>query len=240
VSSALGQSAVLNGVPSVALAVFAHPDDPEVACAGTLLAWRAGGCTTHLVICNRGDKGTSSPDATPDSVAAMRAAEAAAAADVLGLASHEILDHPDGELENDVPLRSELVARIRGLRPDVVIAPDPTAVFFGETYVNHHDHRAAGWAVLDACAPMAGSRLYFPETGDPHHVSTVLLAGTLEPDVWIDIGHHLDAKVEALRCHRSQLGDGDDVVAEVVRQRAEDAGAQAGLRYAEGFRRLVF
>jgi LmbE family N-acetylglucosaminyl deacetylase len=240
VTSALAQAAVFDGVPSVALAVFAHPDDPEVACAGTLLAWASAGCATHVVICNRGDKGTSSPDSTGDDVAAVRAAEAAAAAEVLGLATHEILDHADGELENDVQLRSELVARIRALRPDVVIAPDPTAVFFGHTYVNHHDHRAAGWAVLDACAPMAGSRLYFPDAGDPHHVSTVLLAGTLEPDAWIDIDDHLATKVEALRCHRSQLVDGEDVVGEVVRQRAEEAGAQAGLRYAEGFRRLVF
>jgi LmbE family N-acetylglucosaminyl deacetylase len=114
-------------------------------------------------------------------------------------------------------------------------------VFFGQQYVNHHDHRAAGWAVLDACAPMAASPLYFPDGGAPHQVLSVLLAGTLEPDAWVDIEAQLRGKLAALRCHRSQLDAGDDVVDQVVRRRAEEAGAQAGsgVRYAEGFRRLV-
>jgi LmbE family N-acetylglucosaminyl deacetylase len=232
---------ILDDAPRRALAVFAHPDDPEVACAGTLLAWAAAGCATHLVVCNAGDKGSFDATASASEVAGTRAAETAAAAEVLGLAGHEILGHPDGELENDDTLRGELVARIRAVRPDVVIAPDPTAVFFGQQYVNHHDHRAAGWAALDACAPMAGSPLYFPAAGEPHHVGTMLLAGTLEPDAWVDIGPHLRAKVAALRCHRSQLDGGDDLVEDVVRQRAEEAGAHAGggVRFAEGFRRLM-
>ena len=52
---------VLADAPAVALAVFAHPDDPEVACAGTLARWSAAGCEVHLVIANRGEKGTIDP-----------------------------------------------------------------------------------------------------------------------------------------------------------------------------------
>ena len=37
-------------IPGRALAVFAHPDDPEVGCGGTLARWTAGGCEVHLVI----------------------------------------------------------------------------------------------------------------------------------------------------------------------------------------------
>jgi len=70
----------------------------------------------------------------------------------------------------------------------------------------------------------------------------MLLAGTLEPDTWVDIAGALDAKVGALRCHRSQLGDTgrDDMVPALVEARAAEAGQAAGLRYAEGFRRLSF
>jgi LmbE family N-acetylglucosaminyl deacetylase len=112
-------------------------------------------------------------------------------------------------------------------------------VFFGDGYVNHADHRALGWAVLDAAAPAASSPLYFPERGAAHHVSTVLLSGTLEPDVWIDIEPGLDAKVQALFSHTSQLaGDADDWLADFVRHRAGEDGRRAGLAAAEGFRRL--
>ena len=223
--------------PERALAIFAHPDDPEVACAGTLAAWVSAGCEAHLVIANAGDKGTG---ANPKKLARVRRAEAQEAAKVLGLASLEALSYPDGELENTSELRGKLIALIRSRRPDVVIAPDPTAVFFGDGYVNHHDHRALGWAVLDIIGSMAGGALYAPEAGPPHQVSTLLLAGTLEPDTWIDIGASLDKKLAALRCHRSQLDGGDDVVADLVEARAADAGRAAGVRYAEGFRRLSF
>jgi LmbE family N-acetylglucosaminyl deacetylase len=226
--------------PARALAIFAHPDDPEVACAGTLAAWVADGCDAHLVIANAGDKGRTTAKATPKKLAIVRRAEAEEAAKVLGLASLEALGYPDGELENTSELRARLIAFIRSMQPDVVIAPDPTAVFFGDSYVNHHDHRALGWAVLDIIGSMAPGPLYVPETGPPHQVSTLLLAGTLEPDTWVDIGASLDKKLAALRCHVSQLDGGDDVVADLVEARAADAGRAAGVRYAEGFRRLSF
>jgi LmbE family N-acetylglucosaminyl deacetylase len=233
---------ILDDAPGRALAVYAHPDDPEVSCGGTLARWSAAGCEVHLVVCNSGDKGSSDPKVDPAALVAARAGEVAAAARVMGLAGHVLLGIPDGELENTLELRSELVARIRDVRPDVVVAPDPTAVFFGDAYVNHHDHRSLGWAVIDACAPMAASPLYFPDTGPAHRVATLLLSGTLDPDCWIDIAGTIAVKLDAVACHRSQLPVGDhadSVVEELVRVRAEEAGQAAGLPLAEGFRRLV-
>jgi LmbE family N-acetylglucosaminyl deacetylase len=81
---------------------------------------------------------------------------------------------------------------------------------------------------------------YYPGTGPPHQVSRVYLSGTLEPDVWVDITATVEVKAEALLCHRSQLGEPGEWLRTVVRQRAEEAGRMAGVRYAEGFRRLVF
>ena len=45
-------------------------------------------------------------------------------------------------------------------------------------------------------------------------------------------------KAEALLCHESQLAETGEWLRQVVRQRAEDAGRAAGVRYAEGFRLL--
>ena len=223
--------------PGRALAVFAHPDDPEVACGGTLARWASLGCEVHLVIANRGEKGSADASTDPDGLAEHRAAEVARAAVALGLAGVEHLGYPDGEIDNDVALRARLIEILRRLQPDALIAPDPTAVFFGDSYVNHRDHRELGWAVLDSLVP-AASPLYVPEMGAPHQVALVLLAGTLEPNAWVDIDAVLPRKIAAVACHESRLGDDPSLVADVIEQRAAEEGTLAGTRHAEAFRRL--
>ncbi|MFL6204523.1 MAG: PIG-L deacetylase family protein [Acidimicrobiales bacterium] len=225
--------------PERALAVFAHPDDPEVACGGTLARWAGLGTEVHLVIACRGEKGSFDPDTDPDELAASRAEEVARAAEVLGLASVEHLGHPDGEIENDAALRARLIEIIRRRRPDALVTPDPTAIFFGDSYVNHRDHRQLGWAVLDTLVP-AASPLYVPEAGAAHQVAVVLLSGTLEADAWVDIGSALETKVAAVSCHESRLGGDPDLVADLLAHRASEEGQRAGIDHAEGFRRLQF
>jgi LmbE family N-acetylglucosaminyl deacetylase len=226
--------------PARAMAIFAHPDDPEVACAGTLHTWADAGAEVDLVIANAGEKGAVPPTFDPVGLAGLREEEARRAAKVLGISMLHFLGHPDGDLENTSALRAELIHLLRAAKPEVVIAPDPTAVFFGDSYVNHHDHRALGWAVLDVAGAMAGGALYEPAAGPPHQLTTLLLAGTLEPDTWVDIEPALDAKLASLRCHESQVGDGAEFLADLVEARAAEAGRQGGVRYAEGFRRLSF
>lgn len=228
-------------VPERALAVYAHPDDPEVACGGTLARWAAAGCEVHVLVACAGDKGSTDPATDPAALAARRAAEVAAAGEALGVVGLETWGHPDGELDRVPDLRESLVEVVRRLRPEVVIGPDPTAVFFGDGYVNHVDHRTIGWALLDAVAPAAASPLYHPERGPAHAVTTLLLSGTLEPEVWVDIADGIEAKVRALFCHASQLaGDAEEWLADFVRARAEDDGRRAGVALAEGFRRIRF
>lgn len=224
--------------PSRVLAVYAHPDDPDVSCGGTLARWAAAGSEVHVAIATTGDKGSPDPATDPSELVLRRRREVAAAGAVLGLAGQHLLGHPDGELEDGAALRGELVALVRGLRPELVVCPDPQAVLFGQDYFNHRDHRVIGWAALDAVAPAAGLPLYFPDAGPAHQVGTVYLSGTLEPDLWVDISAAIEAKVRAVLCHASQLGATGAWLAEAVRQRAAEAGARAGVAHAEGFRRL--
>lgn len=225
--------------PGSALAVYAHPDDPEVSCGGTLARWSAEGTQVAVCICAEGDKGSMDPTVAGDRLAALRRQEVQAAGAVLGVASHHFLGFPDGELDDGADLRGRLVALIRTLRPDVVLCPDPTAVFFGQHYANHRDHRMVGWATLDAVAPAAANPHYFPGAGAAHQVSVLYLSGTLEPDVWVDITEVVERKAQAVACHASQVGEPGEWLRSVVRQRAEAGGRQAGVRYAEGFRRLL-
>lgn len=231
-------AAPVDDVPTRALVVYAHPDDPEVSCGGTVARWAAAGCEVHVVICAAGDKGSSDPSVQPGELARRREAEVAAAAEVLGVSGHHLLRHPDGEVENTSALRGDLVALVRRLTPQVVVCPDPTAVFFGSSYFNHRDHRQVGWAALDAVAPAAANPHYFPDAGPAHQVEAVYLSGTLEPDLWVEITTTIETKAQALLCHASQLGETAEWLRQVVHQRAEEGGKVAGVPYAEGFRLL--
>lgn len=229
---------LLEGVPGRVLAVYAHPDDPDVSCGGTLALWARQGAEVHVVICTKGDKGTADPRIDPDDLAERRVAEAARAGALVGVAGQHILGYPDGELVDDLALRGELVGWVRRLTPSVVLCPDPTAVFFGEDYFNHRDHRTVGFCALDAISPAAALPHYFPEAGPAHRVQTALLSGTLEPTVWVDVSSTIDDKAAAVACHQSQFVDGGDLAREAVRLRAAEEGSQAGIEFAESFRRL--
>jgi LmbE family N-acetylglucosaminyl deacetylase len=229
--------------PGRVLAIYAHPDDPEISAGGTLARWADAGSEVHVVVTTRGDKGTSDPDADLDALAKLRVKETAAAARLLGIAGTHHLDHADGEIADDRTIRLELVRCVRTVQPDVVLCPDPTAVFFGDGYINHRDHRVTGWATLDAVAPAAGNPHYFPELRaeglDVHHVKAVYLSGTLEPNVWIDISDTLERKIDALFCHASQLVETGEWFREFLRESAIAAGRSAGVAYAETFRRIT-
>lgn len=224
--------------PASALAVYAHPDDPEVSCGGTLARWAAAGSAVHVVVCTEGDKGSSDPTADVPALVHRRAREMEASAALLGLAGHRCLGHRDGEVENTRELRRQLVGVVREVRPQVVVCHDPTAVFFGSRYFNHRDHREVGWAMLDAVSPAASSPHYFPDEGPAHQVEQVYLSASLSPDAWVDITASIGAKADALLCHASQVGDSAERLRDVVRLRAEEAGRAAGVAYAEGFRVL--
>jgi LmbE family N-acetylglucosaminyl deacetylase len=241
-------STLITETPASVLAIYAHPDDPEISAGGSLARWAADGAQVWVLITTRGDKGTSDPDADLDALATLRVEETAAAVERLGVAGHFHLDHDDGVLVDDAALRGSLVRYVRELCPEVVLCPDPTAVFFGDTYFNHRDHRVTGWATLDAVAPAAGNPHYFPEHRaeglDVHHVQSVFLSGTLEPNCWVDISATLETKIDALFCHASQLSgagssDAGEWFREFLRQSAEEAGRTAGVRYAEAFRRIT-
>lgn len=224
--------------PRSALAIYAHPDDPEVSCGGTLAKWSRRGTAVHVVVCTQGDKGSDDPRTDPAWLAARRAEEIARAGEVIGVSTQHLLGVPDGELSDDARLRGRLVELVRALKPEVVLCPDPEAVFFGPDYYNHRDHRAAGWLALDAVYPAAALPLYFPEAGEAHRVNRVYMSGSLAADFWVDITETIEVKVSAVACHASQVGDRQEAVAEAVRRRASDAAPGGSSLFSEGFRRL--
>ena len=87
------------------MVIFAHPDDAEFLCSGTVARFTRHGYRVQYVLATSGDKGSNDPDATPEQLIATREAEQQAAAAVLGIEEVTFLRHMDGELEVSVAFR---------------------------------------------------------------------------------------------------------------------------------------
>jgi len=220
-------------VPESAMLIMAHPDDAEFTMAGTVARWIRAGCRVIYVICTDGNAGSHEPGMTRERLAGIRRAEQRAACAVLGVSEVVFLGYDDGQLQPTLQLRRDLVREIRRFKPEVVLTGDPTAVFFGDDYINHPDHRAAAQAAVDATAPACAMPLLWPEVGPPHRVRQVYVLGS-HPNLWVDISETIEQKIAALKQHRSQMGDWDPT--EMIKAWNSENGREKGLSFAENYR----
>jgi LmbE family N-acetylglucosaminyl deacetylase len=228
-----------------ATVVFAHPDDAEFGVAGTVAVWAREGTQVEYVCVTDGSAGSNEPGAVREEIARTREAELRAACDVLGVTRCTFLGWHDGEVEPTLDLRRAITREIRRFRPEVLIAPDPTRFWDDErTYINHPDHRAVGVACMAVVNPDAPTRPQFPELLEeglePFEIRNLWISAYEgDADTHVDIADTIEKKIEALRCHKSQIHDWP--VDEWVRSRSKERGSHAGMEYAESFRtfRLV-
>lgn len=188
--------------PLHVVAFAPHPDDAELLCGGTLAKAADAGHRAGIVDLTRGEMGTRGSAET-------RAAEAAAAADILGLAHRENLGLPDAGLHDTDEQRRIVVAALRRLRPRVVILP--------YWHGRHPDHGAASTLVRNACF-LAGLRKY-GDGGEPVKPEKLLFASAFRdhdstPTFVVDVTPTFARKMDAIRCYKSQF-DGRDEGGEV-------------------------
>jgi N-acetylglucosamine malate deacetylase 1 len=225
-------------MPSI-LAVQAHPDDVETLASGALAIAAAGGARITIVTMTAGECGTIAVN--PAETAAVRQAEAAAAAAMIG-ASYRCAGFPDLGVFNDDASRRRTTEMIRWARPDIVITAAP------EDY--HPDHEATSVLVRDACfaasapayrtgeaEPLSGiPHLYFMDPiGLRHRDGTPAAA-----DFAVDVSELMDLKRRMLEAHESQktwlakqhgMTDFTAGMEAQARRRGRDFGVSA----AEGF-----
>ncbi|HZP89552.1 MAG TPA: PIG-L family deacetylase, partial [Actinomycetota bacterium] len=72
---------------ATAMVLFAHPDDAEFMCGGTVALWAREGTDVHYVVITDGSAGSNEPGATREEIARVREREQRAAAEVLGVRS---------------------------------------------------------------------------------------------------------------------------------------------------------
>jgi LmbE family N-acetylglucosaminyl deacetylase len=224
------------------LCVSAHPDDNEFTIGGSVAKWAREGREVGFCVVTTGGAGVNEHTPSNEGLIPVRERETRAAAKVLGVQELMLLGYADGTLEPTLVMRRDLTRVIRGYRPDVVVCGDPTVRYYGNEYLNHPDHRAVADAALDAVFPSAETSAIFPELLAeglrPHKVKQVFIAGSLDPDVFVDIGATLRTKCRALKAHRSQVGKGE-WVDQLLASWALRDGKRAGLRHAEAFKRMV-
>jgi bacillithiol biosynthesis deacetylase BshB1 len=173
------------------LAIGAHPDDVEMTVGGTLAKMIDRGRSVAIVDMTCGEMGTRG---TPET----RAAEADAAAKVLGVSERVNLGLPDGMLQETQEGRKLLIEQIRRLRPSIVLAP----------YVEdmHPDHAATGKMVHGVMYPVGFAK--YPAEGEPFRPREFLYYMshfTFEPSFIVDISDHHERKIESVKCYSSQF-----------------------------------
>lgn len=159
------------------LVVLAHPDDESFGMGGTLAYYATRGVDVHLLCATKGEAGTVDPEYLEkyDSIAELREAELACAAQALGLKSVHYLGFRDsgmaGSADNRHPdslvtasteaVTARIVAHIRRLRPEIVITFDHVGGY------HHPDHIATHNATVRAFHA-AGDATHFPDAGAPY------------------------------------------------------------------------
>ena len=228
-----GPDAEAEGADLDVIAVGAHPDDVEIACGGTLAMLARQGHRVGIVDLTDGEPTPLSPG--PE----VRLAEAEAAAKVLGVARRITLDLPNRRLFDSFESRVALAKVFRRYRPKVVIgfgdktplaSPDhwqamqitDAAVFYSR--LTKWDEHFDGLPVHTIPVQLY-FRLAFEPTLLPGHASHFV----------VDITDTLDAKIEAVRCYKTQFPPAKEGTFERVRGAALVAGTSAGFGAGETF-----
>jgi LmbE family N-acetylglucosaminyl deacetylase len=194
------------------LVVTAHPDDVDFGAAGSVAVWTDQGTAVTYCIVTDGSAGSTDSSVDPGALSQLRQDEQRKAAAEVGVSDLYFLSYPDGALVVSQELRRDITRVIRIVRPERVVCQSPERNW-DRIRASHPDHLAAGEATLQAVYPDARNPYAHPELLEeglePHAVDEVWLMASPRATRAVDITASFERKIAALRCHRSQVADGD-------------------------------
>jgi len=219
------------------LLVFAaHPDDAELACSGTILKYTSEGKKVGVVDLTQGELGTRGN-------AQLRAQEAAASAEILGLAIRENLGLRDGFFLNDEINRLKVIEAIRKYQPEIVLA--------NALSDRHPDHGRASELINDAVFLSGLTKIETQLDGQgqkpwrPRLLLHYIQDRYIQPDILIDITPYWEQKLASIRAFRSQFFDPKSTEPDTyisspdflnaLEARCREFGKSIQATYAEGF-----
>lgn len=210
------------------LVVAPHPDDAEISVGGTICRSRKEGLRVGVVELTNGEP---TPNGSPE----KRAAETAAATDIMDLTWRHNLGLPNRQLEATLDARRALAEVFRLTRPNIILAP-----YWEDA---HPDHVAASaladasrfWSKLSR-TDMAGQRFHPPQI---YYYWSIHLRIHPKPAFVVDISDTIDQKMQAVEAYESQVIAGrpkqHPTLLDDVRDRARYWGWTIGTAYAEPY-----
>lgn len=208
------------------LVIAPHPDDAELGLGATIAKCLAEGMAVGILDLTDGEP---TPHGSPE----IRRRETAAATEVLGVAWRENLELPNRRLQSTLEARAALAGVIRRTRPRWLLAP-----YWEDA---HPDHVAATELIEAARFWAKLTKTDLP--GEPFYPERILyyycihLRIVPQPAVIVDVSDHLEKKLEAVACYRSQFVDGREHEApsliDRLRDQASTWGGLIGTRYGE-------
>lgn len=218
------------------LAIGVHPDDVELACAGTLMIEIANGKKVGIIDLTRGELGTRG-------TAETRKTEAETAAKIIGVHVRENLGMRDGFFRNDEEHQLQVIQKIRQYQPEIVIC--------NAVEDRHPDHGRSSKLVSDACFYSGLRKIETSFDGTeqtawrPKYVFHYIQDRYLEPDFIFDVSSVFDKKLESINAYATQFNsEGNSepqtyistpTYFETIIARHRMFGKRIGVEYGEGY-----
>lgn len=182
------------------MAIFAHPDDIELNCAGTLALYAKQEHNVTMAIFTKGNMGDM--EIKPDELAKIRRKEAQDSADVIGA---KLLwgDIDDQHVFPNEYQRAVMIDLLRQVDPDVIFTHSPN------DYPS--DHRYVSQLAIDAYGQKGLPHIPNQEQlacrfGQTQIYYTDIYGGVgFDPTDYVDITEVIETKKQMLNCHESQI-----------------------------------
>jgi len=221
------------------LAFFAHPDDAEILCAGTLSLLKKAGYNIHIATLGLGDKGTATH--SKEEIIRLRRAEAIKAAGIIG-GTYHCLDFEDIYIFYQRESIDKAAALVRKIQPAIVFTHSPDDYMLDHEISSKIAQTAcftAGMKTLDVPEKPYGPVPYLYYT-DPVE-SKDKFGNRIKPGVFVDISTEIETKEKMLASHASQRNwlmahHKVDEYLLAMKSVARSRGDESGFQYAEGFR----
>jgi LmbE family N-acetylglucosaminyl deacetylase len=223
----------------IALGVFAHPDDAEFTCTGTLSLLKKAGWEIHIATMAPGDKG--SHLLPRKEISLIRKEEASKSASLIG-GHYHCLEFEDVYILYNRDTINRTTKLLREIHPDIVFTASPNDYMM--------DHEITSQIVQTACFSTGIKNLEIDEKPfepmpylyycDPMEGKDKL-GRLIRPSIYVNIDSEIGLKEKMLSCHASQRNwllehHQIDEYVNFMKRFGSDRGKEIKTGFAEGFR----
>ena len=210
------------------LVIAPHPDDEILGVGGTIKKRISNGAEVFICVVTKGVE-----PLFPERVVDKTRQEARECHKTLGVSETIFLDFPAVmlEKENRYEINGKILDVIQRLKPDEVYIPH-----WGDM---QKDHQIVAEACMVALRPKYEhkvSRIYSYETLSETGWNAPNTQNEFIPNVYVDIGEQLQAKLDAMKTYQTQLSDYPNPRSlEAVKALAKYRGSTVNVRAAEAY-----